>query len=269
MLNQKEWEKINDIINSIHTTKNTTAMRTAFLQKLMNIVNFDFADFNIGLMENASSPYLVDPVVVSKFNKQFEEDFIYQYESIYAPMDYVKWLFLSSESLVYRESDLVNDDVRKMSPFYTQYLKQFDLVNIAGIVIASGGQFVGAVTLYKSEKNRDFSDKDIYILTQLLPHLQNKFDTEEEILKKNEKSLSYLLKNQYLLTNREIEIIGYIYKGCTNNEIAVLLNIAPNTIKKHVYNIFYKVNVKNRVQLVNFIYDNQLQDLWKANPIIT
>lgn len=136
------------------------------------------------------------------------------------------------------------------------------MVNIAGMVIASGGQFVGAVTLYRREKNGDFSDADMYVLNQLLPHLQSKFDTEEEILKKNAKSLSYLLKHQYQLTNREIEITGYIYRGLRNMDIADALGISPNTVKKHVYNIFYKVDVDNRVQLINFIHDHQLQDIW-------
>ncbi len=135
-------------------------------------------------------------------------------------------------------------------------------MNIAGMVIASGGQFVSAITLYRREKNGDFSDTDMYVLKQLLPHLQRKFDTEEEIMKKNAKSLSSLLKNQYQLTNREIEIIGYIYKALRNNDIAEILGISPNTVKKHVYNIFYKVGVDNRVQLINFIYGHQLQDIW-------
>ncbi|HZK02412.1 MAG TPA: LuxR C-terminal-related transcriptional regulator [Anaerovoracaceae bacterium] len=262
MLNQKQWEKINEIIASIHATKNTYAMRTAFLQKLMRLVDFDFSDFNIGMIRDAT-PCLVDPVVVSKYNRAFEEDFIHQYESIYAPMDYVNWIFLSRESLIYRESDLVDEKVRKINPFYLHYLKAFDLVNIAGIVLASGGQFVGAITLYRTEKNGDFSDEDLYVLRQLMPHLQNKFDTEEEVMKKNEKSLSYLLRNQYQLTNREIEIIGYIYKGYRNDEIARELNIAPNTVKKHIYNLFYKLHINSRVQLVKFIYNNSLQGLWE------
>lgn len=122
MLNQGQWEKVNDIIASLHSTRNANAMRAVFLKKLMDVVYFDFSDFNIGMMRNTASPYLVDPIVVSKFDRKFEEEFICQYESIYAPMDYVNWLFLSSESLVYRESDLVNDEVRKKSPFYIQYL---------------------------------------------------------------------------------------------------------------------------------------------------
>ena len=270
MLNQAQWERVNDIIASIHSTKNTTAMRTAFLQKLMGVIHFDFSDFNIGKMRNAANPCLVDPVVVSKFDRKFEEEFTYQYESTYAPMDYVNWLFLSSESLVYRESDLVNEEVRKKSPFYLNYLKAFDLVNIAGIVIASGGQFIGAVTLYKTEKNGDFSDADIYVLKQILPHLQARFESEEEKMRKNEQSISYLLKNQYSLTNREIEIIGYIYNGLTNNAIAGQLGIAPNTVKKHIYNLFYKLGINSRVQLLKFIVENRLSDMWDSvNPTST
>jgi len=263
MLNQSQWEKINDIISSIHKTKNTKIIRLIFLQKLTNLIDFDFSEFDIGLLETTTSPRLVDPVVVSKFDKKFEEAFIHQYESIYAPMDYVKWLFMGTESMVYRESDLVNDEVRKKSSFYQNYLSVFNLVHIAGIVIASGGQFSGAVTLYRSEKSGDFSDIDLYILKQLMPHLQVKFELEQEKMKQNEHSLSFLLKNQYSLTNREIEIIGYIYQGYGNAEIAGKLNIAPNTVKKHIYNLFYKLGVKNRVQLVKFLLKNQLTDLWE------
>ena len=36
-----------------------------------------------------------------------------------------------------------------------------------------------------------------------------------------------------------------------------------NTVKKHIYNMYDKLEVKSRIQLVNFIYENRLQDLWK------
>lgn len=262
MLDHDQWEKINDIVATIYSAKDAKTLRIIFLQKLMKIISFDFSDFNIGIIRNASNPCLVDPVVVSKFTEVFEKEFIYQYESIYAPMDYVKWLFLSSESLVYRESDLVDVETRKKSPFYLNYLKAFDLGNISGIVIASDGSFVGAVTLYKKESNGDFSDTDIAILNKLLPHLQAKFDSEYEVIKKNERSISSLLKDQYNLTNREVEIIGFIYDGCSNKDIANALNIKPNTVKKHIYNLFYKLEIESRIQLLKFIRDNQLSNLW-------
>lgn len=263
MLTQLEWEQINDITATIHSIKNSVHMRTAFLQKLMKLIDFSLSDFSLGLLKNSSNPCLVDPVVVSKFDKTFEENFTYQYESIFAPMDYVKWVFLSSDSLAYRESDLVNDEVRKKSPFYRDYLKIFDLTNIAGIVISSGGAFVGAVTLYKSEKSGDFSSRDLYILKQILPHLQTRFELDAQILKQNEKSISYQLKNQFFLTNREVEILGLIYQGNSNSEIADKLEISLNTVKKHASNIFDKTEVSSRTMLIQFIMKHNLSGLWE------
>jgi len=264
LLIQSEWEKMNDIITSIHSIKNTTAMRRVFLEKLMTVVDFNFADFNIGLLKKGGKPFLVDPVIVSKFGRSFEKDFEHQYESIYAPMDYVNWVFLSPESLVYRESDLINEEIRKKSNFYLKYLKVFDLIHIAGVVIATEGRFLGAVTLYRCEKKGDFSEKDLYVLRQLMPHLQLRFDVDSTNVKKNEKSVSYLLKNQYFLTNREIEVMGFLYYGHNNSEIADKLGIAPNTIKKHVYNIFEKIGVNSRTHLLKFLRDNELSDLWES-----
>ncbi len=263
MLTQAEWEKLNDLVVTINNIGDSSAMRTAFLQKLMTLIDFDFSEFDIGIVKRASAPQLVDPVMVSKFSRKFEEEFIYQYENIYAPMDYVNWVFMSPESLVYRESDLLNDEVRRQSPFYINYLKVFDLVYIAGVVLAGRGRFHGAISLYKREKNGDFSDRDVYILKQLLPHLHARFEADSEKIRKNEKSLSYMLKNQYKLTNREIEIMGCIYQGCSNAQIAEKSGIAVSTVKKHVYNIFEKLEVQNRTQLVKFIINNKLSGIWQ------
>lgn len=265
MLTQTEWEKLNELIITINNIHDSAAMRTAFLQKLMTMIDFDFSEFDIGIVKKSAAPQLVDPVIVSKFSKKFEEDFIYQYENVYAPLDYVNWVFLSRESLVYRESDLLNQEARMQSPFYSNYLKVFDLVNIAGMVLVGSGVFHGAITLYKSEKHGDFSDRDIYILKQLMPHLHARFEADAGKIRKNEKSLSYMLKNQFRLTNREIEIMGYVYLGCSNAQIGAKAGITANTVKKHVYNIYEKLEIENRTQLVKFVINNKLEGIWKED----
>jgi DNA-binding NarL/FixJ family response regulator len=50
------------------------------------------------------------------------------------------------------------------------------------------------------------------------------------------------------LTERQIEILAMISVGATNDEIADKLCISPHTVKTHLYRIFKKINVPNRVQ---------------------
>ncbi|MFC1788410.1 response regulator transcription factor [Thermodesulfobacteriota bacterium] len=50
------------------------------------------------------------------------------------------------------------------------------------------------------------------------------------------------------LTERQIEILALIAVGATNDEIADRLCISPHTVKTHLYKIFKKINVPNRVQ---------------------
>ena len=55
-------------------------------------------------------------------------------------------------------------------------------------------------------------------------------------------------KDTSLLTRREIEILSMIAAGATNEQIANELFISRNTVRTHIYNIFKKINVPNRLQ---------------------
>ena len=50
------------------------------------------------------------------------------------------------------------------------------------------------------------------------------------------------------LSQRQIEILALVAVGATNDEIADRLCISPHTVKTHLYRIFKKINVPNRVQ---------------------
>jgi LuxR family transcriptional regulator of csgAB operon len=50
------------------------------------------------------------------------------------------------------------------------------------------------------------------------------------------------------LTVRETEILAMVAVGIKNDEIADRLCISPHTVKTHIYNIFKKIEVPNRLQ---------------------
>ena len=50
------------------------------------------------------------------------------------------------------------------------------------------------------------------------------------------------------LSERETEVLRWLAAGASNREIGRQLVIAESTVKRHVYNIFGKLNVRNRTQ---------------------
>ena len=57
--------------------------------------------------------------------------------------------------------------------------------------------------------------------------------------------------NLNTLSHREKEILEQLSKGLMYKEIAAELFISPETVRKHVYHIYEKLHVTNRVEAVN------------------
>lgn len=96
-------------------------------------------------------------------------------------------------------------------------------------------QFVQAIkTVRKNEIWLDIKNLT-NIITRLVPTRDNL-----KLLKSN-------------LTNREEEIVKLVVQGLSNKQISKKLLISENTVKNHLTNIFNKVGISNRSQLLNLI----------------
>jgi len=57
-----------------------------------------------------------------------------------------------------------------------------------------------------------------------------------------------------ILSNRENEILELLARGMLYKEIAAKLFISQETVRKHVYHIYEKMHVNNRVEAINKFY---------------
>jgi DNA-binding NarL/FixJ family response regulator len=57
-----------------------------------------------------------------------------------------------------------------------------------------------------------------------------------------------------MLSVREKEILEFLSRGLMYKEIASQLFLSPETVRKHVYHIYEKLHVNNRVAAVNKFY---------------
>jgi two-component system, NarL family, nitrate/nitrite response regulator NarL len=60
------------------------------------------------------------------------------------------------------------------------------------------------------------------------------------------------------LTPREREVLTLVARGQTNREIATALDVAENTVRRHLQNILEKLHLRNRVELAAFAMKHQL-----------
>jgi DNA-binding NarL/FixJ family response regulator len=63
-----------------------------------------------------------------------------------------------------------------------------------------------------------------------------------------------------VLSERELEIVSGIAKGRTNQEIAAELFISLSTVKTHLTRIQEKLDVRNRVEIAAWCWENRIAD---------
>ena len=87
---------------------------------------------------------------------------------------------------------------------------------------------------------------NIFVLIYLIDYFANIREAGED--KPDLKRCS-----RYKLSNREIEVAELIFQGKTNKEIADILSISINTVSNHMTNIFAKVKVSSRFDLIKHL----------------
>lgn len=64
-----------------------------------------------------------------------------------------------------------------------------------------------------------------------------------------------------VLTSREIEVLGMVSLGLSNQEIAGKLNLSALTVRSHISNILSKLHLENRTQAALFAIREGLADI--------
>jgi ATP/maltotriose-dependent transcriptional regulator MalT len=60
------------------------------------------------------------------------------------------------------------------------------------------------------------------------------------------------------LTEREVEVLRLVARGCTNREIADALVLSEHTVRRHLQNVFGRLGVSSRAAAVAFAVQHDL-----------
>ncbi|NPA46002.1 MAG: tetratricopeptide repeat protein [Chlorobi bacterium] len=100
-----------------------------------------------------------------------------------------------------------------------------------------------------------------YVL-QLEQLRQNEKDLDDKPVEEEKEKGGFLTDEEYVvsklvkenqLTRRQAEILELILKGYSNKDISRELHISNNTVKTHIHHLYEKLNVKNRMEILQRI----------------
>ncbi|MCI7303049.1 LuxR C-terminal-related transcriptional regulator [Ihubacter massiliensis] len=240
-----EVQTLSNILLDMYGAAELEELMDLFLSDIRALIPYDQSCFQV-LELGQQKPDEVN--VKMSVYENVQEKYRRLFEDFGSDQGHLKNLLACKDSIVYLESDLIDKDIRKDIEFYKKYYKPQNLEYAAGIVLIKEGQSLGVISFFRSEQWGDFNEKEVFILDVLKSHIANAV-IDHMNMRKSEASLG-----DQILTSREREITELIVKGCTNEEIAKMLFISVSTTKKHIYNIFYKYGVHNRVALIKKLH---------------
>ncbi len=128
------------------------------------------------------------------------------------------------------------------------FTKMFDKISENSMLMEN--TFNDAVTVLDKENTPTITDDSIRSENEIISDLICEvIGTALKSFEKN--SIDFeKIKDMYNLTPRQTEIIRYLYKGFSNEEIGKILNIKLPTVKSHLTNIYNIVGVDSRVHLI-------------------
>lgn len=259
---ESEWMLIDDTIYRINSARDLNTARREFLEAAMTLIPCDSATF--WLSDKSSPGKICDPIL-----NNFSQEYAQKYLDLYIDNDYAKWLFSSSQSRTYKSSDWFPPNVFEEKAFYKSFYQKCNIYYAALLTLSYNDEFNGIVFLYRSRQRKDFTEKDLFILDIFKKHLSLMIHNSRD-MDADKYSVSALTPDKehirnicstYNLTPRECEIVSLLLKGLRHTDIADTLMIADSTLRTHTANIYRKLNISRRSELITVFSDTDYSNM--------
>ena len=178
-----------------------------------------------GLAYSASDDQHASPEVVDGFER-------YRYQN---PMSAFRWT--PGDGALALSSVISARELRRLE-FYQAFLRPLHIKDQLKVWLRRSTETAVCISLDRS--HGVFSERDGAILDVLQPHLRLLHDGRRMAART-------ALPDDACLTRREAQVLVCVVAGHRTREIADLLVISPNTVRKHLEHAFRKLGVTNRL----------------------
>lgn len=211
---------------------------------LKGIVFFDHSFTNLNDQTNRFS------AIFNCRSDDTDEETLSLYANRYHEIDFLSWCYKQREAMVFRSADLVSPEVIEKSRIHREWESRIGVFYTATACIAADDILYGTISLMRSREHGDFTDEEMSVFEEVNQHLCNRFRLAfpNGVNRLMMDASVDPIAAKFSLTSREWEITCFLMQGYSRSSIAEKLCISVNTLKKHISNIYRKMNVSSTRQ---------------------
>ena len=250
-LTMKESSYISQVIYRINLCDSFQDLSRVLLSQIKTIIPYHKAMALKVTSRNNEFVY-EEPYFIGPDNESFDESRFVEgsYRSVW-------WEYMDAPwSSVFRASDARDEEEWCRSALYLDIYKTQNLYYALQATFVHNDIKLGMIGLYRTKKDGDFTEKEMFFLELLKIHIELKLYrlvTRYRGCKADPTAPGFAapkaMINEFGLTRREEEIINMLLNGAADPAVIEELCITRSTFEKHIHNIYKKTGAKNRVSL--------------------
>lgn len=227
---------ISDLIYKIYAIHNVRDMASRLFDSLRMFIEYDAVD--LYLYDVVNKEYvLINSLLYHAKDKMTTQDLGLNND-----------ILDKNTNFAYRESDYQKEDTLEQRRYLNTLYKENRFLYALHIILSYEDRKIGVINLYRYIGNNDFEYDDLAICNILKEHLALRLSTEV----REKSGVKYTVSeavDRFNLTLRETQVLKNMLAGKDNYQISDEMMISIFTIKKHIMNIYRKLEISSRTQL--------------------
>lgn len=135
----------------------------------------------------------------------------------------------------YVDEVISKPDLRK-TEFFNDFLMKDGLDHGINVFLKDNGRTLADLRIWRTKRRPEFADREISLLKVLAPLLKRALSVAPDV------TLS-------VLTDRERDVALLVSRGCSDKDVARVLNIGFATVRTHLTRCLEKMGCSNRAEL--------------------
>jgi DNA-binding CsgD family transcriptional regulator len=240
-LSHLDFDALQNGTLQLYEHRDLASLREALPSIFLKMIPADY----FGIVDVAVDARLqwMKTVGYSESSPRINEDLIVRMNRFGYDHPFSEYAARTGDPTTLKMSDFFTLNGFRSSKLYEEFYRHADALHVMAFGLVSGCTLT-TINVTRRTNEQDFNERDRLMMNLLRPHFEQAHRNAQLVTARNAAAGRPL--SAYELTPREMEIACWVAAGKSNPEIAILLNLSPRTVEKHMENILRKLGVENR-----------------------